>query len=165
MTLGTISVNGQDQPSALASINALRDDDELPPVVASRELDDLASRYVESMLAMRCICPTGNSGNPAEQLIDAIRTSIGEDAGQIDAGLIVGYDQNAAAAITTVVHNPANEAAILGTRIQMVGVATGTVPAGDRWLEPPPGDVGPDIELAGYSLVVIVVAGIAGIAD
>ena len=143
----------------LAPINALRDDDELPPVVASIALDALAAKYLATMLEARCLCPVAGGEPGAERLLTDVRLAIGSDAALIDAGLIAGYDRTVSAAITTAIFDPANESAILGQRMTLVGVATAAVEAGRSWLAPPPGGSGPEIDLGSYTLVVIVVAG------
>ncbi len=155
----TIPAGGQEPLSPLAPINGLRERDELPPVAASAALDEVARRYLETMLEARCLCPVEDGAAGSERLLADVRSALGSDAVLVDAGLVVGYDHPLEAAMRTTVFDPANSAAILGARMTMVGVATGVVVAGESWLAPPPGRTGPEIELAGYTLVVIVMAG------
>ena len=162
LLVGVVSVfsaGGQSAASPLAPINGLREDDELAPVGASAELDSVAARYLNSMIDMRCLCPVPDGQAGAERLLADVRSAIGSDASVLDAGLVVGYDQSQEAAIRTVVLDPANGAMILGARVTLVGFATRAVEVEDSWLAPPPGGVGPEIELGGYTLVVIVMAG------
>jgi hypothetical protein len=111
------------------------------------------------ILEARCLCPVEDGPAGSEQLLADVRWAIGSDAALVDAGLVVGYDHPLDAAMRTTVFDPANSAAILGARMTVVGIATGVVEVGESWLAPPPGRVGPEIELGGYTLVVIVMAG------
>lgn len=157
--IAAFPAGGQGTLSPLAPINALREDDELPPMTASAELDAVAARYLAAMIEARCMCPAADGESGAERLLDDVRIAIGGDAVVLDAGLVTAYDRTAGGAITTAVRNPANGAAILGARLSLAGVATAVVEAGGSWLAPPPGGVGPEIDLSGYTLVAIVTAG------
>ncbi len=154
-----VPAGGQEPASPISPINGLREDDELEPVAASAELDAVAERYLETMLDGRCLCPVEDGPAGSERLLADVRSAIGSDAEVIDAGLVIGYDHPLEAAMRTAVFDPANGAAILGARMTLVGIATGVVEVGESWLAPPPGRVGPEIELGGYTLVVIVMAG------
>ncbi len=154
-----VPAGGQDMVSPLAPINGLRDAGELPPVAGSAELDQIAQRYLDAMLDARCVCPVADGQAGADRLLDDVRIAIGNDAAVVDAGLVVAYDRTPDAAITTAVFDPAHGAAILGKRMSLAGMAAGVVEVGESWLAPPPGGVGPEIDLGGYTLVVIVMAG------
>lgn len=155
----SIPAGGQETPSPIASINGLREDHELTPVAASAELDSVAESYLATMLDARCLCPVEDGPAGPERLLADVRSAIGSDAALVDAGLVVGYDHPLEAAMRTAVFDPANSAAILGARMTLVGIATGVVEVGERWLAPPPGKGGPEIDLGDYTLVVIVIAG------
>lgn len=139
-------------------INALRDDDELAPLAASGALDVVAAAYLAVMIEARCLCPVPEGEAGAERLLDDVRRGLGSDAALLDAGLAVGYGRNAAGALATAGLDPAHGAAILGERLTLAGIATAEV-AVESWLAPPPGGAGPEIDLGGYTLVVIVTAG------
>lgn len=158
-TLLALPADGQGSDTTLAQINALREDDELGLVKSNAALDALAALHLEEMIAARCLCPAAGGIDDTEPLLADIATTLATDAALIDAGLIVGYDHTAAGAITTTIHDPAHAAAILGMRMELVGVATGVIEPDDSWLALPPGGAGPEIDLSGYSVVVIIVAG------
>lgn len=157
--IAAIPAGGQSATSILAPINDLRGDDELPPMAASAALDAVAAHYLAAMVEDRCLCAVADGEAGAEFLLNDVRLAIGSDAAVLDAGLVVGYDRSANGALTTAVFDPANGAAILGERLRLVGVATAVVEGGERWLAPPPGGIGPEIDLNGYTLVVTVTAG------
>ena len=157
--VGAIPAGGQEAVSPLAPINALREDDELPPMTASAELDAVAARYLAAIIEARCVYPVVDGAAGADRFLDDVRVAIGGDAVVLDVGLVAAYDRTAGGAITTAVLDPANGAAILGARLRLVGVATAVVEGEGSWLAPPPGGVGPEIDLSGYTLVVIVTAG------
>jgi|GEM_PF-5828494 len=158
-TLLAIPADGQGTESAVGQINALREDDELGQVSSSAALDAVAASYLDEIIASHCICPLAGGTAQAEQLLDDIAAALGIDATLIDAGLVVGYDQSEAGAFTTAIHDPANAAAILGMRMELAGTASRIVEPAESWLAPPPGGTGPEIDLTGYSVVVIVLAG------
>jgi hypothetical protein len=157
--VAAIPTGGQEPASPIGPINGLREHDELAPVAASTALDEVARRYLETMLAARCLCPVEDGEAGSDRLLADVRSALGGDAALVDAGLVVGYDHPLDAAMRTTIFDPANSAAILGARMTLVGIATGVVGSGESWLAPPPGRLGPEIELAGYTLVVIVMAG------
>jgi len=154
-----VPVGGQEPASLLTPINELRNDDELAPVVGSAELDALAERYLAAILESRCLCPVVDGAASAQHLVVEVRAALGSEAVVVDAGLVVGYDRSRDAAIRTAAFDPSNGAVILGSRMTLAGIATGVVEAAEGWLVPPPGGVGPEIDLSGYTLVVILMAG------
>lgn len=111
------------------------------------------------MIESRCLCPVADGQEGADRLLDDVRLALASDANVLDAGLVVGYDLSASSALTTAALDPANAAAMLGERMQLVGYATAVVAAEGSWLAPPPGGAGPEIDLSGYALVAIVTAG------
>jgi hypothetical protein len=154
-----LPAGGQEPESALAQINQLRLDDELPPVDASPALDAVAAAYLDAIIAAQCVCPAAGGQEAATRLLDDVAAALSDDDTLLDAGLISGYDKTPDGALTTVIHDPANAAAILGMRMELAGIATGVIPPDADWLGPPPGGDGPAIDLSGFTIVVIVLAG------
>ncbi|HEX5167493.1 MAG TPA: hypothetical protein VFV93_18935 [Thermomicrobiales bacterium] len=160
-TLVALPAGGQAPTSPLAPINEVRDREELPPIASSDALDALAASYLSEMLVSRCLCPTLDGDRGAERLLAEVRPALDNDAVIVEAGLIAGYDTTAERAIRTTALDPANASAVAGQWMALAGIASAVVEAGTNWLAPPPGGIGPEIELGGYTVVVIVLAGSA----
>jgi hypothetical protein len=158
-TLAAFSAAGQAPASQLAPINEVREREELPPMAANAALDALAERYLSEMLAARCLCPAVDGDSGADRLLADVRRALDSDASVLEAGYIAGYDVTAERAIRTVALDPANASAIAGQRMALAGIATAVVDSDTNWLAPPPGGSGPSIELDGYTVVVMVLAG------
>lgn len=156
--LAAYPAGGQGTEATLAPINALREADELPPLAANPALDAVAARYLAAMIDGRCLCPASRGNMGAARLLADVREATGSDAAVLDAALAAGYDQSVGRAIATLARDPANGSAIFGSRMVQIGLATATIEAGRSWLAPPPGREGPEIDLAGYSVVVVVMA-------
>jgi hypothetical protein len=158
-TLLALPAGGQESESVLAQINQIRLDGELAPVDASPALDTVAAAYLDAIIADQCVCPAAGGQEAARRLLDDVAAALGDEAALLDTGLVSGYDKTPDGAIATVIHNPANAAAILGLRMELAGIATGVIAPDARWLGPPPGSDGPAIDLSGFTVVVIVIAG------
>jgi hypothetical protein len=157
--LAALPAGGQAPASPLAAINEVRDREELSPVAASPALDALAKRYLSEMLAARCLCPAASGNRGVDRLLADIRMALGSDAAVLESGMITGYDLTTERAIRTVALDPANASAVAGQRMALAGIASAVVESGTNWLVPPPGGSGPAIELGGYTVVVMILAG------
>jgi hypothetical protein len=149
---------GEISDDALAPINARRAGQGSVPLASQATLDAIAKRYVEDMLARRCVCLSARDADAASRLLDDVAAVLPRSGGVRHAGLVVSWSLTAERAITMAAGDRANAAALLDGRLTDAGVAVAVVPPGSAWLVPPPGRDGPDIELTGYALAVIVTA-------
>jgi hypothetical protein len=68
----------------------MRDDAELVRVAASPALDAVAMRYLDDLIAARCVCPAAGESPIADDLLDDVATALDEDTSLLDAGLVTG---------------------------------------------------------------------------
>jgi len=129
-------------------------------VERSAELDRLAARYLDEMLASRTLTPPGYGDHGRRLLsedVSSARGPVGDNYRY--TGVVAPYGIGLNNAIDVAIGTRANGPALFEPALEIVGIASATIPEGEPWLAPPPGGFGADVELAGHTLVVIVTAG------
>lgn len=145
---------------ALGKLNNARAARRLERVERSPELDRLAARYLDEMLANRTLIPPGYGDLGRRVLSEDVTAALGPDGGRYRyVGLVATYGLGLNNAMDVALGTRANGPALFEPATELVGIASATIPEGEPWLAPPPGGVGADVELAGHTLAVIVTAG------
>jgi hypothetical protein len=149
---------GRDTPvdDPLVPINQRRNDAGVAALTLDERLSRVATEYAVRLQEQQCICPVANNilVDDAEAALDPMGYRV------FRAGLVVAYSVTAHGAVVAASRDPAHTGALLERELTMAGVSWVTIEPGESWLARPVGGVGPDIDLAGYTLVLIVTAGV-----
>lgn len=156
------AVIGSIQPAEsalpLAPLQQARERRQLAPLTADPRLDAIARRYAQAAVDERCLClPSTSTARPEDQLLTDVVSALG--VREVSAGIVIDWNVAVERAVAASIGRPGLAGALLDPTLSLVGVGSVVIPAGAPWFEPPPSGEGPEIELTGYQLVVIVTAG------
>ncbi len=141
-------------------LNGARVRAKVQPLARHEGLDRLAERYLDEIIASRTLVPPGYGRLDARVLSEDVVAAIGDDGPSYRyTGVVVSYGISLSNAIEIAVGTVANAPALLEPALDLVGIASAPIPAGEPWFAPPPGGSGLEIELTGMTLIVIVTAG------
>jgi hypothetical protein len=155
--------SGSDADADLHTLfNAERASRGLAPVAQDTGLDQLAQQQLEGILATRnLIPPAGRNVSRQVELARLVAESITAEDGWAyrHNGLVVSYGVGIERTLNDVFEVQANRTVLFDPVLDVAGLASAEIPPGAPWLAPPVGGSGPPVELTGYTLVVIVMAG------
>jgi hypothetical protein len=158
--LATLAVAQDTQsPSPIDAINTSRVDRALAPLARDERLDTLAQTYLERILARRCPCALLDE-LPESLLLRDVAAILWMQPDTIHhTGLIVSYDLSVDRAIGAALGRPTASAVLHDRRLTLAGIASTVIAPESSWLAPPVDGVGREIDLTGFTLVVVITAG------
>lgn len=163
---GTVAQTSPPTSSSANSLhdqfNAEREERGLAPLTHSAGLDALAWQQLHGILAERQLAPAlGRDVTAQIKLAELVAAAVQEPDGWSyrHNGLVVSYGVGIERTLNDAFEVYANRTVLFDPIMDVVGIAIAEVPPGPPWLAPPVGGSGPDVELTGYSMVVIVLAG------
>lgn len=134
----------------------------LTPAIQDTGLDQLAQQQLAGILATRnLIPPAGRDVSRQVELARLVADAITAQDGWAyrHNGLVVGYGVGIERTMNDVFEVQANRTVLFDPILDVAGLASAEIPPGAPWFAPPVGGSGPPVELTGYTLVVIVLAG------
>lgn len=142
-------------------LNAQRTARGLRPVQAHAGLDGLAAALLAELVNARRLAPMIGRTTPQAELSQIVANAIGLPEGYDyrHVGLVVTYGVGIERTLNDAFEVQANEPVLYDNIMDLAGIASVEVPAGAPWYAPPVGGVGREVELTGYTLVVILLAG------
>ncbi len=147
-------------PTDLGKLNSARNAHSAKSVEPSIALDQLAHIYLTELLERRTLTPSGYGSTVERILADDVALALGAEGYRYRyVGVVVAYGQSLNHALDVATGTVANGPALFEPAMDVAGIASGVIPAGDAWYAPPPGGFGRDIEMTGMTIVVIVTAG------
>jgi len=142
-------------------LNAQRVARGLRPVEGHAGLDTLAGALLADLIDARRLAPeigrTTSQAELAQLAANAIGLPEGYDYRHV--GLVVTYGVGIERTLNDAFEVQANEPVLYDNIMDLAGIASVEIPAGAPWYAPPVGGVGREVELTGYTLVVILLAG------
>jgi hypothetical protein len=145
-----------------ALFNAERAARGLPPATPDAGLDQLAQQHLDGILATRnLIPPAGREVSRQVELARLVAEAIAAEDGWAyrHNGLVVSYGVGLERTMSDAFEVQANRTVLFDPILDVAGLAGAEIPAGAPWFAPPVGGSGPPVELTGYTLVVIILAG------
>ena len=155
----TSSATRTDPLEAINHARSLRDD---PPLLFDERLAALATGYAQQMVVGRCACllVLGEPDAQAARLSDDVRAALGTTSADVNAGLTIAWDISEARGVAGAAGREGSSGVLLPPGMALAGIGSALVSNDAGWLSRPMSGAGPDIDLAGYTIVVIVTASV-----